>query len=337
LQTNIKITDVAELAGVSPATVSRVLTNNVNVSEKTKRRVNEAITQLNYKPNRLASNLRRSSSGLIMVILPDISNLFFNEVIRGFQTVARKNGYHVLLASSDNDAEEEKRLLTLVSERVVDGVILTAVSLSQNELLELCRNIPVVLSCRYPEGSDIPVVSIDNITAAREATQYLIGLGHRRIATITGPLQVVISRDRLKGYKQAMEMEELPVVQQYIQEGDFSVQSGSNMMMKLLAMQEPPTAVFVASDEMAVGAIKAVKECGLRVPEDISICGFDGLSLGTLVEPNLTTIHQPKYEMGVQAMELLLQLLDKEMPERKQYVLPHRLLVRGSCRRREQS
>ncbi|PGY11937.1 LacI family DNA-binding transcriptional regulator [Bacillus sp. AFS031507] len=327
----VGIIDVAKMAKVSTATVSRVLSKNENVSSKTRDKVLEVVNQLEYKPNRLASNLRKMSSKTVMAVVPDITNPFFSSILQGFKDVALEYGYHVLLGDTGNSLEQERVYINLVKERVVDGLILATARLPKEEILAASQEIPVVLACEYIDGFDIPTVAIDNVSAAREAVEHLIHIGHRRIGLITGPLGVILSKDRVKGYYQALNLNEISIEGVLIQEGDFSVTSGYETMLKLLALDDPPTAVFATNDEMAVGAMKAIKQRGLKVPNDISVIGFDDIPLCKLVEPELTTISQPRYDMGYQAMQMLLTIIEKGNLTRKQIVLPHHLKVRKTC------
>jgi LacI family transcriptional regulator, repressor for deo operon, udp, cdd, tsx, nupC, and nupG len=324
----LKMEDVARLANVSTATVSRVLSKNKNVSNKTRKKVLDVINQVEYKPNRLAANLRRNTSETVAVILPDITNPFFAEIVKGFRDEALKSGYHILLCDTGNNTSQEEEFVNLVKERLVDGIILATARMPKNEIYKLSQEIPVVLACEYIDDYEIPTVSIDNVSAAREATEYLIDQGHTRIGLITGPLEVILSRDRVKGYRQALLLHDLPVTDFLMQEGDFSVKSGYDIMMKFLANEQKPTAIFASSDEMAVGALKACKSKGLRIPDDMSIMGFDDIPLCTLVEPELTTVSQPKYEIGSQAMKMLLSIIEKNDLRQKQIVLPHQLMIR---------
>lgn len=326
-----KMSEVAKLAQVSPSTVSRVLSDSSYIAEETRNRVLEAVKTLDYKPNRLASNLRKMSSKTVVVVLPDITNPFFARIVQGMQQVARREGYHVLLGDTENSLRYEKDFINLVQERMVDGLILTTARISKEEILAISQVVPVVLACEYIEGYDVPTVSIDNVSAARQMAEHLIQLGHKKIGFISGPLGVILSRDRLKGYQQALQYHDIDIDHALIQEGEFTIQSGQNLMNKFLALSERPTAVCASSDHMAVGAIQAIKAQGLRVPEDIAVVGFDDIHLCTVVEPNLTTIAQPKYELGVKAMEMLLALLTGKELERRQIVLPHQLVIRQSC------
>jgi len=327
----VKMSEVAKLAKVSTSTVSRVLSNAPYIAEETRQRVLEAVKSLNYKPNRLASNFRKRSSKTVVVVLPDITNVFFSKIIQGLQTVAKESDYHVLLGDTGNNLQLEKEFIELVKERLVDGLILTTARIPKEEILAASQIMPVVLACEYIDGYDVPTVCIDNIIAARQATEHLINLGHKKIAFITGPLGIILSKDRLDGYRQALLLNEIFIDESLIQEGDFTVKSGYDITMKFLAVESPPTAIFASNDEMAVGAIKAIKQKGFRVPEDIAIVGFDDIPLCNIVEPELTTIAQPRYDIGCQAMEMLLKIIKGDSLERRQIVLPHKLEIRDSC------
>ena len=326
------ISDVAKLANVSTATVSRVLSHSGNVKKETAERVLEAIQKLNYQPNLLARQLRKMESKTILVVVPDISNTFFSKVLRGIEQVAIEHDYEVILGDTGNSLEREEGYLDILRKKKADGMILLTARLERRLLEEFAGEFPVVLACEYLEGSKIPTVSIDNISGARKATEYLIRLGHRRIAFISGPLNVILSRDRLKGFHQALEQHEIPLESCFVQEGDFSFESGYHMMMKFLALEQPPTAVFAANDEMAIGAIKAIKSQGLHVPNDISVIGFDDLKFASIYEPALTTISQPMYEIGKKAMELLIEIINKKSLEKNQYILEDRLVIRDTCK-----
>jgi LacI family repressor for deo operon, udp, cdd, tsx, nupC, and nupG len=330
-QVMTKISDVARLAKVSTATVSRVISNTDNVTVETREKVLEAIQQLNYQPNILARHLRRLETKTILVIVPDITNTFFSKILRGIESVAIQNGYQVILGDTVNSIAREYEYLDLLRQKQVDGMILLTARMERELVEEIAENYPVVLACEYIEGSKIPTVSIDNISSARKATEHLIRLGHERIAYISGPMNIILGRDRLKGYQQAMAQYELEVKYSLIQEGDFSYESGYNLMMKYLAMENPPTAVFAANDEMAIGAIKAAKSHGIKIPEEIAIVGFDDIKIASIFEPALTTIAQPTYEIGTKAMDMLLKLIKGEEMKKRQFVLDNQLIIRESC------
>jgi LacI family repressor for deo operon, udp, cdd, tsx, nupC, and nupG len=326
-----KMTDVARLAGVSTATVSRVLAGGDKVANIKKEKVMKAIEQLNYKPNRLASNLRTLKSKTIVAVVRDISKSFFSDIIRGIEDVAYEQNYKVLLGDINNDPNRENDYIKLYNEKLVDGVILIGTRNTADALLKLTEGIPVVLASEFLDRIDLPKVSIDNIASSRQAADHLIGLGHKRIGFISGPMDIVICRDRMEGYRQGMLEHGLPVDEDLIHEGDWSIESGYEMAAKMLTLGQRPTAIFASNDDMAFGVIKCVKDQGLRVPQDVSVVGFDNISMASILEPSLTTVSQPRYEIGAKAMELLLQLIKGEQVTQRQYTLQSKLVIRESC------
>lgn len=327
----VKMSDVAKLANVSTATVSRVLTKPDTVKEVTKQKVLGAINQLNYQPNMVARQFRRKETNIILVVVPDITNQFFSRVLRGIEHTAVQNSYQVIVGDTENDVDSEYGYLDLLRQRQAQGAILLTARMDKHHLAEISSEFPVVLACEYIEGIDIPTVSIDNISGARKVTEHLIKLGHTQIAHITGPLNVILSRDRLKGYEQALNNRSLKIDPVYVQEGDYTYESGYNQMQKFLALEIPPTAVFAANDEMAIGAVKAVKASGKRVPEDVAVVGFDNIKISSIFEPSITTIDQPKYKIGIKAMDLLIKQINKKPLQKKQNVLSDKLIIRDSC------
>lgn len=326
----MKMSEVAKLANVSAATVSRVLTQPEKVSAETRKRVLDVIDQVNYKPHLVARQFRTQETKIILVVVPDITSAFFSKVLRGIEHVALSKGYQVILGDTENDIERENNYINLLLQKQVDGMVLLTARIEKEKLEKLSSDFPIVLACEYIDGLNVPTVSIDNISSARKATEHLIQQGHTKIAHITGPISVVLSRDRLKGYKQAMISYELEMDSAYIQEGDFTFESGYQQTMKLLSLADPPTAAFVFNDEMAMGAIKAAKDTGLKIPEDFAVVGFDNIKMTTVVEPNLTTIDQPKYSIGKKAMELLLKIINGEELEKRKFVLRDELIIRES-------
>jgi LacI family repressor for deo operon, udp, cdd, tsx, nupC, and nupG len=327
----MKMSDVAKLANVSPATVSRVLSNPDLVSKETREKVLNVINQVNYKPHIVARQFRTKETKIILVVVPDITSAFFSKVLRGIEHVAINNGYQVILGDTENDTERESEYINLLLQKQADGMVLLTARLDKTKLEEISDHFPMVLACEYMDGLNVPTVSIDNISSARKATEHLIRLGHTKIAHITGPINVILSRDRMRGYQQAMMSHDIEIDSAYIQEGDFTFESGYNQMLKLLAFENPPTAVFAFNDEMAMGAVKAAKDSGLNVPEDLAVVGFDNIKMSSVIEPNLTTINQPKYEIGKKAMELLLKLINGESIKKKKFVMRDELVIRESC------
>ncbi|RBW68555.1 LacI family DNA-binding transcriptional regulator [Bacillus taeanensis] len=327
----MKMIDVAKIANVSVATVSRVISQPDRVSKETRQKVLEVIKELNYQPHMIARQFRTKETKTILVVVPDITKAFFSEVLRGIEHTALKNGYQVILGDTENDIEREREYINLLLKKQVDGMVLLTARIDKESLEEISNQFPMVLACEYMNGLNIPTVSIDNISSARKLTEHLIQLGHTKIAHITGPINVILSRDRLRGYQQAMLKYDLILDPAFIQEGDFSYESGYNQMLKLLALETIPTAVFVFNDEMAVGAIAAVKDSGLNVPKDIAVVGFDNVKMSSVYEPRITTIDQPKYKIGKKAMDLLLKLMSGEGLQKKKFVLKDQLIIRESC------
>ncbi|MGG1575033.1 LacI family DNA-binding transcriptional regulator [Fictibacillus sp. NRS-1165] len=327
----VKMSDVAEKANVSKATVSRVLRNPEAVKKDTRDKVLAIIEQMNYQPNILARHFRRSQTNTILVVVPNIMNTVFSHILGGIEHAAGENGYRVLLANTNKQVEKEYEYLDHLKQRQVDGMILLSARMDKNVLAEVMEQFPVVLTADYLEGVAIPTVTIDNVSSARTATEHLINMGHSRIAHITGPLHLLVSQDRLKGYRQALLQNGLAFDNILIQEGDFSHESGYNQMTKLMALEKPPTAVFSANDEMATGVIKAAKENGLSVPGDLAVVGFDNIKLSAIYDPGITTIAQPTFEMGKKAMELLLEQINGIEMGKRQHVLENELIIRESC------
>jgi LacI family transcriptional regulator, repressor for deo operon, udp, cdd, tsx, nupC, and nupG len=327
----MKMIDVAKIANVSVATVSRVISQPDRVSKETRQKVLEVIKELNYQPHMIARQFRTKETKTILVVVPDITKAFFSEVLRGIEHTALQNGYQVILGDTENDIEREREYINLLLKKQVDGMVLLTARVDKKSLEEISNQFPVVLACEYMNGLNIPTVSIDNISSARKVTEHLIQLGHTKVAHITGPINVVLSRDRLRGYQQAMLKHDLILDSAFIQEGDFSFESGYNQMLKLMALETIPTAIFVFNDEMAIGAIAAVKDSGLKVPEDIAVVGFDNVKMSSVYEPRITTIEQPKYKIGKKAMDLLLKLMSGEALQKTKFVLKDELIVRESC------
>jgi LacI family repressor for deo operon, udp, cdd, tsx, nupC, and nupG len=271
------------------------------------------------------------SAKTILVVVPDITNPFFSKVFRGIEAVAFTNGYQVILGDTGNNLEREKWFLNLLHQKKADGMVLLTAQTDAATVEEAAQRFPLVLACEYMEGSNITTVSIDYKSGARNATEYSIDLGHERIGCIIGPLNSVLNRDRLKGFYQAMSNNNLIVDPVLVQEGDFTFESGFNLMMKFFAIGQLPSAIFAANDEMAMGVIKAIKSKGLKVPEDISVLGFDNLKFSSIFEPGLTTIAQPAFEIGEKVAELLLRLINKEEIKHEQMFLADQLIVRQSC------
>ena len=320
------IRTVAAVAGVSIATVSRVLKTPNVVTKATRDKVLAAVEATGYRPNALASGLRRAKSDNIVVVVPFIQNPFFSGVIQGIEGVAFAEGYQVLLGESQNDQTRLDSYAAMLRSKTADGLILLGAALPS----QLDEKTPLVVACEYFPDHRLPAIRIDNEAAAKIATEHLISLGHKRIGKITGPAENQLSRDRLAGYRAALEAAGLTYDEELVVEGSFDVESGHAAMTRLLDMKNPPTAVFSSSDEMAIGALKAAREHGLKVPEDLSLVGFDGIRFADFCDPPLTTVVQPNVEIGAAAARMMIGILTGREPAPEDIVLPANLLVRQS-------
>lgn len=326
-QGRYSIAEVAEAAGVSVATVSRTLQTPQVVAPKTRERVQLVVDRLGYAPNAQARILRTSRSNVIVALVPDISNPFFAEVIRGIEQVAHQNGYSVLLGDTQYDLEREQAYADLLSTKQADGLITL---LSHLPRLPPRIFAPVVNACEYVKESAVSSVYVDNIAAARTATNYLVARGHVAIAFITGPMTSPISIDRERGYQEALRTANIKRDPRLTISGDFSFDAGQRAVHDLLSNGRRFTAVFCSNDEMAIGAIQALKSWGLRVPKDVSVIGFDDIRFARYCDPPLTTIAQPKGELGREAMTMMIEALrNPDTPARKR-ILPTHLVVRES-------
>jgi transcriptional regulator, LacI family len=322
------IREVARIAGVSVATVSRALSHPEKVSESSKLRVKNAIEQVNYRPNMLARNFRSARSYSLVVLVPDISNPFFAQVIRSIELQAQKKGYSVLLGDTQDSNVREQEYIRLVETRLSDGIIqLRPMSDHFHETNTF--NFPYLHLCAT-ESSPGPCIRVDNVAGFEHMIDYLISLGHRRIGLITGLKGNPHTIDRFKGYKQALEKAGIAFDDNLVAEGEYVIWSGVNAAAELCKLHNRPTAIACMNDEMAIGAIQAVKTHGLRVPEDISITGFDDISYARYCDPPLTTIAQPSMDMGTIAVDMLLRMIDGESLSDDKHVLPYDFIVRKS-------
>lgn len=320
------IKDVAKLAGVSTATVSRTLMHPELVKVRTRQKVELAVQQTGYTPNATARNLRRSESKTIIVIVPDIANMFFAEIVRGIQLVAQQSGYKVLLGDTVHTVSQANEYLDLVRSSQADGVISLTCELPDS--YRVGSDIPMVTACEYFSESTIPTVRVDNHNSAKKAVDYLIDLGHRKIGCITGPMENPICIARRAGFVESMGSAGIEVSEACIESGDFSFDSGY-IAFRRLVKQYNMTALFCFNDMMTLGAMRAAQELGIKIPEEMSVVGFDDLLFSQYCTPSITTIKQPQKLIGETAMKVLIKLLTTgEAP--RETVIPTQLLVRGS-------
>ncbi|MCD9023564.1 LacI family DNA-binding transcriptional regulator [Cohnella silvisoli] len=335
----VKIKDVAKHAGVSVTTVSRVLNGEKYVKDDLKSRVNRAIEELGYAPSQIARSLVRKKTNLIGVIVPDLTSSFYSTILSSIEEMASANDYNLLVCNISEDIDKELKYLNVFQEMRVEGIIIM-----HEKINEPIRNfihkikIPVIFSSVKPMDQKFVSVIIDDYQASYEATKYLIELGHETIGFIGGDMRDITSgQNRYSGYRNAMTDAGTKLVFEHIRFGDYKVKSGYDQMKELLSVEHPPTAVFAVSDDMAVGAMNCIRDHNLRVPEDISVMGFDGSQLTELVRPTLTSMEQPIQQMGKVTMDVLLKQIAGETISMSDVVLEHRLVARESCRNRNEA
>jgi LacI family repressor for deo operon, udp, cdd, tsx, nupC, and nupG len=322
--------DVADLAGVSLATVSRALSASAEVSPRLSQRVQTAARRLDYAVNINARGLRGKTSGLVVVLLPDIANPFFSVLLQGIEEQARSHDMSVLIGDTGVDRAIAESYWRLMQGQRADGIILLNGFLPFRPVRRASDYPIVVVSERIAEV-DAPFVGIDNVAAAFDAVSYLARLGHSRVAHICGPADNVLTVERRAGYLKAVEAHGLASWREAIQPGEFSIRAGRAATARLLAASPRPTAVFAANDEIAIGAIMEAKAHGLRVPGDLSVVGFDDIEMGQIYDPPLTTIYQPRREMGRKALETLARLVEAPGKPSGDILLDYKLVVRDSA------
>ena len=304
--------DVARLAKVSIATVSAVINGKNGVSEKLTKQVKEAMTNLDYHPDLIARSLKVGRTHTIGMIVPDVTNPFHTEVMRGVEDEARLNGYSPMLCNSNEDPEQERHLLATLFSQRVDGVLLAASDSAAVYDRFTRRRFPIVFIDRLPAGHNRNAVVSDNVGAAYDAIKYLISLGHERIAIIAGHLHISTGFDRLEGYRKAMQEAHLLIRDRYLQHGDFQLESGYTCGLQLLQLAVPPTAIFSCNNKMTLGLMRALAESQVPCPERMSVLSFDDFEWAANFSPKLTTIAQPTKEMGKEAMRMLLAIMRPE-------------------------
>jgi len=328
------IRDVARLAGVSPATVSRVLNDNPEVGPEFVTRVQAAIAQLDYRPNVVARNLRRRATTVIGVIISDVTNPFFTGMIRAVEDVAQAAGYSVVLANADEDLDKEIRYLEVAAAERMAGVVLSPASSRHTSVDVLTEaGIPVVTVDRLLQGSRADSVVVGNRTAARQATEHLIEQGCQRIAFIAGSPGTSTAADRLAGHRQALRAAGRPAEPSLIVCGGFRLEGGHAATAELLRRDPMPDGLVVANNLMTLGALQCLVENDIDIPERVAIVGFDDLPWSRALRPALTVVAQPIYEVGRRAAELLLRRINGDASPPQRVVLPATLTVRDSSRR----
>lgn len=334
---NITIYDVAREAGVSMATVSRVVNGNPNVKPSTRKKVLEAIEKLNYRPNAVARGLASKKTTTVGVIIPDISNIFFAELARGIEDIATMYKYNIILSNSDQNKEKELNLLNTLLAKQVDGVLFMGSKISDEHVAEFERSpVPIVLAATTDQEQKTPSVNIDYEKAASDAVTHLIEHQNERIAIILPDVdQEGNELKKLSGYKKALEQHHIPYREEYVLSVGQEYDDGMKAMEKLLQLKERPTAIFACTDELALGVIHAAQDNGYDIPQDFEVIGFDNTKLAEMVRPTLTSVVQPMYDIGAVAMRLLTKYMNKERVDEHTVILPHRIEYRYSTKEEE--
>jgi len=330
------IKDVAEQAGVSIQTVSRVINNRPDVSAETRQRIQEIIDQIGFQPFANARGLASKRTHTLGLVTADFSDFWFSQVVTGAEKEAHERSFYFMLGSASSTPEDEPKFIRLLTQRHVEGVLFIHASFAdESEHLNRLKEsgIPVVTVGHYLPESGLAMIDVDNVGGGRKATEYLLGLGHTRIAMLTGPSGWKSARNRTEGYQQALQAAGAPANLNLITEGTWLHKSGYLGMKSLLEKRMPFTAVFAHNDRIARGAISALHEARLRVPEDISIIGYDDIPEAEFSDPPLTTIRQPMEEIGRAATRLLIQMIDDREAAPKQVLFDTELIVRSSCMR----
>lgn len=328
------IKDVAKKAGVSVSTVSRVFNGLDRVSESTRLKIQKVIEESNYVPNNVAVSMVSKQTKMIVVIVPDIIIDFFVSVVQGVEEVAKRHGYFTIVFSTNGNVNEEKEFLNGRFGKSVDGVI----SVPSSSNVDFYRDFPrpVVLVDRYVKGLGLDYVAINNFDGAYMATKHLLEYGHRKIAIINGPVSVNVGQDRYSGFMHALEESGVRVPGEYVKFGNWYEKDGYEYVRSLLALKDPPTAIFAANSQICIGAIKALHDMDVKIGEEISLIGFDENELAKFVRPNISVVGRPTSEMGQIAANILLENIKSKKRPPHQYneiVLPTRLILRSSVKK----
>ncbi|MFB1099359.1 MULTISPECIES: catabolite control protein A [Bacillaceae] len=330
---NVTIYDVAREANVSMATVSRVVNGNPNVKPATRKKVLSTIEQLGYRPNAVARGLASKRTTTVGAIIPDISSIFFSELARGIEDIATMYKYNMILSNSDQNPDKELTLFNSMLEKQVDGIVFMGGKISDELLQQFDKSpVPIVIAATGQGTGEIPTVAIDYEQAAYEATKLLVDHNHKHPAFVAGTAEAETNNQKYKGYLRAVTENNGEVKQEYIVKANNTYNSGLEAAKQLADLADRPSAVFVSSDEMALGVIHGFQDNGLRVPEDIEVVGYDNTRLATMVRPTLSTVVQPTYDIGAVAMRLLTKLMNKEEVSEKNVILPHRIIERNSTK-----
>lgn len=330
---NITIKDIAKKANVSYATVSRALSGSSEINEETKKRILHLADEMGYSPNIIARGLVTKSTHTIGLIVPDITNPFFAEVSQGAGDYAHQSSYNVFLCNSNWNIQREKESLDKLFNSRVDGIIITPVSDDISHIIDLNEKIPIVFAANKPHNAGLSYVVTDNHKAAGLAMDYLIKLGHKRIAFVGGSKSDYGTSSRFQGYLDSLQKYHIAVTPDIIMHGQLTSNSGYILVKEMLEKSELPTSILACNDIVALGVIQAIEEYGLNVPKDVSVIGFDDISFASLNKIQLTTVFQNKYEIGKLSVKMLIdRIMNNDLKENKYHILEPKLIIRKTCK-----
>lgn len=327
----ITIADVAKEAGVSVATVSRVLNKSGPISPASREKVNIAITKLDYQPNVWGRRLRRKESRMLLIFVPTISNPFYASIVSGIEDEARSHQYGTMLCITNGDKNRQREFIELLFDGQADGAVTLCTDLDDRYIKTVAEKVPIVQCCEFCKDAAIAHVSIDNFAAAEQVVRYLHSLGHEKIGFIGSVNRFISSEERQMGFEEGMKKAGLPVRKEYMAyaDRDYSFQSGIAAARQILSIEDRPTAVFCISDVLAMGAIRAASGLGIKSIKELSVVGFDDVEYATMLNPMLTTVSQPRYSMGKVSAKMLIQQIETG-EGREGIFLEHKLVIRDS-------
>lgn len=332
INSDVTIRDVARMAKVSTATVSRVINNPERVTEETQAKVHRAIDVLHYTPNVMGSRLRKRHSRTVLIIMPNISNPFYSDIVEGIMDVARDDQYETSICLTRLQAELELKYLNMLIGNQADGAVMLGCELTDPKVISRLKKCCVVQCCEYSKTAKLPHISINNLEAAYEAVKYLVDIGHRRIGFLGSTNACVSSLERFEGYKKCLAYASLEYDENIVMFADasYSFSSAYSVSQKLLSRPDRPTAIFAISDVIAWAAIRASQALGISVPEELSVFGCDDVEISRNVKPSISTINQSGYTMGKRAMKMLIALLENRYVPETEIFVDHQILIRES-------
>jgi len=329
----ITMDKVAKEAGVSVATVSRVLHDSSLVTKKTKTKVRKVINELKYEPNMLGKNLRFSETKIILILLSNIENPFFSEIIHGIHYIATKNGYNLLICEREEITKGNESYFNLLTQKLVDGMIILDPAMEPavdlKKLQDIAERYPVVQCCEYYPDVKAPYISIDNLTASKEVVNYLISIGCRKIGLVNYNEKLIFSQLRKQGYLETLNEHNLDYREMYVIESGLNFENGQKAANYFLSLGNKPDALFVVADLFAIGMLKVFKEKRVRIPQDLKIFGFDNINFSAWCNPSLSTVSQPTFKIGNKAAEVLIERI-KQKSKIANVILDHKLILRES-------